>query len=70
MPHVKAMAAGHQAEVILLEVLPATGVVADVAAKERQEAHSDDSLIRGMTEHSFELKKGEQDWPLVDDARH
>ncbi len=38
MPHVKAMAAGHQAEVILLEVLPATGVVADVAAEERQEA--------------------------------
>jgi nucleotide-binding universal stress UspA family protein len=38
LPHVKAVAAGHQAEVILLEVLPATGVVADVAAEERQEA--------------------------------
>ncbi len=32
------MAAGHQAEVILLEVLPATGVVADVSAEEQQEA--------------------------------
>lgn len=38
LPHVKAVAAGHQAEVILLEVLPATGVVADVAAEEQQEA--------------------------------
>ncbi len=38
MPHVKAVAASHEAEVILLEVLPATGVVAEVAAGEREEA--------------------------------
>lgn len=38
MPHVEAMAAGHQAEIILLQVLPATGVVADVAAQQRREA--------------------------------
>ncbi len=38
IPHVQAMAAGHQSDLILLQVLPATGVVAEVAAKERQEA--------------------------------
>ncbi|TKJ30178.1 MAG: universal stress protein [Chloroflexi bacterium B3_Chlor] len=45
IPHVKAMAAGHQAEVILLHVLPATGVVPDVAAKERQEAEEELSEV-------------------------
>jgi len=38
VPHVEAMAADHQAEVILLQVLAATGVVADVAAQQPQEA--------------------------------
>jgi hypothetical protein len=66
MPQSKAMDAGHQAEVILLEVLPATGVVADVAAKERQEAHSADSPKLGRMEHCFQLKKGHQDWTLLD----
>ena len=41
VPHVQAMATGHEAEVILLEVLPATGVVANVAAKQRQDAEDD-----------------------------
>jgi len=45
VPHVEAVAAGHQAEVILLQVLPATGVVADVAAQERHEA---DEYLAGV----------------------
>jgi len=45
MPHVEAVAAGHQAEVIFLQVLPATGVVADVAVQERQEA---DEYLAGV----------------------
>lgn len=36
--HVEAMAVDHEAEVILLQVLPATGVLPKTAAKERQEA--------------------------------
>jgi nucleotide-binding universal stress UspA family protein len=38
MPHIEAVAAGHQAEVILFQVLPATGTIADVAAEQRYEA--------------------------------
>ncbi len=52
MPHVEAMAAGHQAEVILLQVLPATGVVADVAAQQRRDA---DEYLDGV-EKRFQEK--------------
>jgi len=48
IPHVQAMAAGHQSDLILLQVLPATGVVAEVAAKERQEAE----------DHLMEVEQG------------
>jgi len=38
LPHVEGMAGGHQAEVILFQVLPATGTIAEVAAEQRHEA--------------------------------
>ena len=38
VPRVQEMAAAHGAEVILLEVLPASGVLPKTAAKEREEA--------------------------------
>jgi len=38
VPHVQAMAARHQSEVILFQVLPATGVLPKTAAKEQKEA--------------------------------
>jgi nucleotide-binding universal stress UspA family protein len=38
LPHVEAMAAGRQAEIVLLEVLAASGVLPKTAAKEREEA--------------------------------
>jgi nucleotide-binding universal stress UspA family protein len=38
IPRVEAMAMAHGAEVILLEVLPATGVHPETAAREREEA--------------------------------
>lgn len=45
MSHVEAVAAGREAEIIVLEVLPATGVIADVARQERQEA---DEYLEGV----------------------
>ena len=45
VPHVEAVATGHQAEVVLLQVLPATRVIADVAAQERHEA---DEYLAGV----------------------
>ncbi len=45
MSHVEALTAGREAEIILLEVLPATGVIADVAREERQEA---DEYLTGV----------------------
>ncbi|MGB3903888.1 MAG: universal stress protein [Anaerolineae bacterium] len=38
LPHLEAVADSHQAEVILLQVLSATGVLPETAAKERREA--------------------------------
>lgn len=40
LPHVKDMASAHQAEVILLRVLPATGVLPSVAEREVTEARN------------------------------
>lgn len=38
LPHVQALAAGQGSEVVLLQVLPAKGVLPKTAAKERREA--------------------------------
>lgn len=57
LPHIEAMAAGHQAEVILFHVLPATGVVADVAAQQRKEADEYlGGVEKGLSEKGIDVR--------------
>lgn len=64
LPHVKDMAVAHQAEVILLKVLPATGVLPPVAEKEVSEARHYLSAVEKRLEAQgvnarFSLRHGE-----------
>ncbi len=64
LPHVKDMAVAHQAEVILLRVLPATGVLPSAAEREAMEARNYLSAVEKRLQQQkvnprFSVRQGE-----------
>jgi len=73
LPHVKDMAVAHQAEVILLRVLSATGVLPSAAEREAMEARNylsavEERLKRQGVNARFTIRHGEDAAEIIDYA--
>lgn len=73
LPHVKDMALAHQAEVILLRVLPATGVLPSAAEREVMEARNYLSAVEKRLQQQrvnarFTIRHGEDAAEITDYA--